>query len=116
MDKELSKAFILLDVLFGMVLMIAVMLLCGYFRHMAGGFYAASAQCRALASAYYAVHPGLPRVLRESEMYREVDTTLLLTQATNDIVVQRRGALNVVRGKGALSNTFLVTGLTDAEA
>ncbi len=97
MNKELSKAFILLDALFGVALMIAVMLLCGYFRQMAGGFYGVSADWRALAHAYYAAADPI-----------KLDTTLLFTQAATDVVIRRQGMLNVVCGKGACASTCLV--------
>ena len=65
------KGFILLDVLFGMSLLLAVVLLCGYFEQLARGFGGKSAARRSLIAHYYHVcmdgtpqAPQMPAVLQ----------------------------------------------------
>lgn len=53
MDKRSVKGFILLDVLCGLSLMIAVVLLCLYFQQFATGMAVSSAQYRDYAITYY---------------------------------------------------------------
>ena len=49
------KGFILLDVLFGMTLLLGVLLLCGYFEQLARGFAAKSGARQSLIAHYYHV-------------------------------------------------------------
>ena len=64
MDKRSVKGFILLDVLCGLSLMIAVVLVCLYFQQFATGMAASSAQYRDYALTYYYQRDGtLPLLL-----------------------------------------------------
>lgn len=102
MNRTANKAFILLDVLFGASLMIAVVLLCAYFRQMVSGFASTSADCRAAAHGYYAA-----RCNQESNEY--VQTSLLFSTQAGDVVAQRHVDLAVVQCK----NSWLVAGVRD---
>jgi hypothetical protein len=53
MNQKSIKAFILLDVLFGLNLLLALVLLCGYFGHMVSGFCEKSNACRRLIIQFY---------------------------------------------------------------
>lgn len=55
MRGVIVKGFILLDVLFGMSFLLAVVLLCGYFEQLARGFGGKSTARRSLIAHYYHV-------------------------------------------------------------
>jgi hypothetical protein len=78
MNQGSIKAFILLDVLFGLNLLLALVLLCGYFTQMVYGFSSKGAACRRLIVQYYCdqVPDDSDVLTRDVTLYFEQKTAL----------------------------------------